>query len=115
MDVRLPNEEGSYASYMPADVVRATFGILTAYELAQALEVTTETLGTWRNKGQGPKHVKLGKQVFYRLVDVEDWIYEQAGDDDIGGLLAALEEGACEEPVEEPVSVKDPEETKDGW
>lgn len=118
MDVRLPTEEAAYGGYAAPEIVRAVFGILTAYELARALEVTTETLGTWRNKDQGPKHVKLGKQVFYRFLDVEDWIDEQAGDG-FDGFLEGLDPPTSEEIdallAAETVAVKDPDDVSDGW
>jgi hypothetical protein len=114
MDVGLPTKESAYAPMQSADVLRKVFGIMTAYELAQALEVTTETLGTWRNKDQGPKHVKLGKQVFYRLADVWDWIDEQAGDVIEEDVEEDTEEDVEEPNCTEPVAVWDPETASDG-
>ena len=56
------------------DETRQKLGLLTPEELAVTLKVTTTTLQTWRCEGQGPQYIKLGKQVFYRLIDVKDWI-----------------------------------------
>lgn len=36
------------------------------------------TLANWRAQGRGPKFVKLGAKVVYRLADVEDYEMAQA-------------------------------------
>lgn len=59
------------------DETRQRLGLLTPEELAVTFKVTESTLQTWRSEGQGPLCIKLGKQVFYRLADVKDWIDEQ--------------------------------------
>jgi hypothetical protein len=33
-------------------------------------QVTSATLATWRSRGSGPKFVKVGGRVLYRLADV---------------------------------------------
>ena len=38
-------------------------------------QVTSATLATWRSRGHGPKFVKVGGRVLYRLADVVS--YEQ--------------------------------------
>lgn len=48
--------------------------LLTENELAELLDVKPHTLATWRADGKGPDFTKLGKQIFYRKSDVEDWI-----------------------------------------
>ena len=53
---------------------RATLGLWTPEEVASALNITINTLSIWRTEGKGPNFVKLGKTVFYRAADVEDWI-----------------------------------------
>lgn len=54
--------------------LRAELGVLEAWQLAGALEVTVDTLATWRGEGKGPDYVKLGKGVFYRFEDVKAWV-----------------------------------------
>lgn len=56
--------------------VRKCLNLLTDEELAQALDVTTATLQTWRCSGLGPPYAKLGKTVFYRLESVYTWIMD---------------------------------------
>jgi hypothetical protein len=56
------------------DETRRRLGLLTEEELCSALENKPATLQQWRCEGYGPKFVKLGKAVFYRFTDVEDWI-----------------------------------------
>jgi Helix-turn-helix domain len=43
--------------------------------------LSVHTLSWWRfNGGGGPKHLKLGRRIFYRRVDVEKWLKEAAGE-----------------------------------
>jgi hypothetical protein len=35
--------------------------------------VTTGTLANWRSKGRGPRFIKLGKAVRYRLPDILEY------------------------------------------
>jgi predicted DNA-binding transcriptional regulator AlpA len=56
------------------DETRKRLGLLTEEELCSALDNKPATLQQWRCEGYGPKWVKLGKAVFYRFSDVEDWI-----------------------------------------
>lgn len=34
-------------------------------------QVNTRTLANWRSTGQGPKFIKIGGKVLYRVADVE--------------------------------------------
>lgn len=49
-------------------------GLLSEDELAALIDVKPHTLAVWRAEGKGPDFTKLGKSVFYRRKDVEDWI-----------------------------------------
>ena len=49
-------------------------GLLSEDELAVLIDVKKHTLTQWRADGKGPDFTKLGKSVFYRRVDVENWI-----------------------------------------
>ncbi len=44
---------------------------LSQKELAQRWRVSPYTLEKWRMQGLGPRFIKLGNRVIYRLVDVE--------------------------------------------
>ncbi len=44
---------------------------LTPDQLAEMWGISANTLRKWRWEGKGPKFVKLGSRVVYRLVDVE--------------------------------------------
>ncbi|MGE0677782.1 helix-turn-helix transcriptional regulator [Pseudolabrys sp.] len=57
-----------------ATQLRFDFDIKTEDEVALAIGVTPSTLTVWRSKGEGPAYVKLGKAVFYRPSDVQEWI-----------------------------------------
>lgn len=54
--------------------LRAQLGIMTTEEVARTLEVTEHTLAMWRAEKKGPNFVKLGRAIFYRRSDVQDWI-----------------------------------------
>ena len=43
---------------------------LTPQALAERWELETTTLTQWRWNGRGPKFLKIGRRVFYRLNDV---------------------------------------------
>lgn len=51
--------------------------LMTTEELADELELSAGTLANWRSAGSGPPYVKLGRQVRYNRIDVDDWISGQ--------------------------------------
>jgi len=46
-------------------------------QVAAALQVSVRTLQNWRVEKRGPRFVKVGYCVRYRLKDVESWLREQ--------------------------------------
>lgn len=44
---------------------------------AERLGVTPETLRNWRWRGDGPRYLKLGRAVRYRLIDLAAWLDER--------------------------------------
>lgn len=57
---------------------RQTGQLLTLADLADYLQVPRKTLYVWRHKGSGPRGVKVGKHIRYRMADVEAWLDQQA-------------------------------------
>ena len=51
-----------------------TSEFLTTEQLAELLQVPTQTVRAWRHYGTGPKGVRLGRHVRYRRADVDRWI-----------------------------------------
>ena len=47
-------------------------------EIAKCLGVTPDTLGVYRTKGVGPKYIKIGRVIRYRVGDVRDWLDQKA-------------------------------------
>jgi predicted DNA-binding transcriptional regulator AlpA len=64
--------------YDRSAVFRRFFNLLTEEELAEMIGVEARTLQTWRSNGEGPKFCKLGRSVFYRTSDLEEWISSSA-------------------------------------
>jgi hypothetical protein len=52
-------------------------GHLNQIELSRRWKVSPRTLERWRWLGQGPRFMKLGGRVAYRLEDVEAYEIEQ--------------------------------------
>jgi predicted site-specific integrase-resolvase len=50
---------------------------LNQIELAARWNISHRTLECWRWTGEGPRFVKLGGRVVYRLEDVEEYEREQ--------------------------------------
>lgn len=48
--------------------------LLTEGEAAQYLNLPPRTLSTWRQRGGGPKFVRLRRNVRYRLYDIEAFV-----------------------------------------
>ncbi len=46
-------------------------------EAANRLGVEPSTLANWRWSGRGPRHVKVGGRVRYRLVEISQWLDSQ--------------------------------------
>ena len=46
---------------------------LTVDELAARLRIPKATLYQWRSRGEGPRAVRIGRHLRYRLADVERW------------------------------------------
>jgi hypothetical protein len=49
-------------------------GYLNEDEEASALGVVTRTLRSWRQRGEGPPYVKVGRQVFYPIDGGTAWL-----------------------------------------
>ena len=48
--------------------------LIPARCLPRYLGVSAPTLERWRMQGTGPKFVKAGRRVFYRVRDVQAWL-----------------------------------------
>lgn len=47
---------------------------MTPRQLSELIQVPVMTLQDWRNNGDGPEWVKVGRLVRYRLSTVREWI-----------------------------------------
>jgi predicted DNA-binding transcriptional regulator AlpA len=48
--------------------------LLSAADLSELLGVEAKTLANWRCQGKGPRSIKVGRLVRYRMSDVEQWL-----------------------------------------
>lgn len=51
--------------------------LLSTDELAAYAHVPRKTVIYWRASGQGPKGIRVGKRVLYRVSAVEAWLAER--------------------------------------
>jgi hypothetical protein len=60
---------------------------VTQPEVAEMLHhATTATLRWWRHQDRGPRSIRVGKRVLYRLSDVEEWLSAQEAQTARGGV-----------------------------
>jgi len=50
---------------------------LTTRHAAEYLGVACVTLTVWRSQGRGPRYLRLGRLVRYRISDLDEWLQEQ--------------------------------------
>ena len=60
-----------------AKKIRSDVGLASEAEMAAILQVSEETLATWRTKRRGPPSIKLGKKVFYLIQDFGKWVMQE--------------------------------------
>jgi excisionase family DNA binding protein len=48
--------------------------LLTVSDVADYLQVPEKTVYQWNHKGTGPKPIKVGRHVRYRLADIDRWL-----------------------------------------
>jgi len=52
--------------------------LLSLPDLADYLGVPVRTLYSWRTRREGPRAIKVGRALRFRLADVDRWIEEHA-------------------------------------
>jgi len=52
--------------------------LLTEIQAAELLNLSTRTLQSWRIKGGGPRFLKLGRAIRYRVADLNEWLEARA-------------------------------------
>lgn len=55
--------------------------LMSISELGEYLKVPVATLHQWHTKKKGPRTLKVGRHLRYRIEDVEDWLRQQASHD----------------------------------
>lgn len=54
-----------------------TSTLLTPAEAAEKLRTGVRTIERWRHTGGGPRFLKVGRKVAYRIEDLEAWLQRQ--------------------------------------
>jgi hypothetical protein len=72
-----PNRPSWAEIYSVDQVHPVTITHMSQVELAHRWGISPRTLERWRWIGQGPKFLKLGGRVVYRIQDVENYEEEQ--------------------------------------
>ena len=52
--------------------------VMTETQAAEYLQLSPRTLQSWRVSGDGPRFFKAGRNVRYRLTELESWIEAQS-------------------------------------
>ena len=58
----------------PANIGLPQPATLNVSEAAFYLGVSESTLNTWRTRGKGPRYVRLGRKVLYRVAALNDYL-----------------------------------------
>ena len=67
-------------------MTRLNMPLLSPREVGELLGVSTGTLRSWRERGDGPAYLKVGKLVKYEKVDLGAWLaLTNDHRDDLGG------------------------------
>lgn len=59
-------------------VTETTPRFLSTDEVAELLKLKSQTLRVWRWRGDGPRYLKAGSRVLYKLADVLAWLEKTA-------------------------------------
>lgn len=49
-------------------------GLYAPKEIAEMFGFDERTMAIWRSKNTGPRYTKLGKNVYYYLTDIHEWV-----------------------------------------
>jgi len=52
----------------------ASSGLMTTKEAAEYLRLSAQTLAKWRCYKRGPRFVRLGSAVYYRQIELDEYI-----------------------------------------
>ncbi len=66
-----------HTAHVTLDALSARSMTIDTAAAAARLGVETTTLQNWRWSGDGPRYVKVGRLVRYRLSDLADWLDQQ--------------------------------------
>ena len=64
--------------------------LLTTNELAKFLDVAPYTIYLLRQTGQGPRYLKLGRIIRYKMEDVQTWLEEKTKEKEYPGYWSIL-------------------------
>lgn len=74
---RIAREDGHGDGGLASMGFRAGYTAETLYSADQVSSITgvrTATLANWRSRGEGPVWLKVGRKIWYPVVEFEDWM-----------------------------------------
>jgi predicted DNA-binding transcriptional regulator AlpA len=80
-------------------------------QLAQRWGISTSTLERWRWSGEGPRFLKLGGRVVYRLEDIEAFEAEKLRNSTSGAAPQMMPDFRQERAVPQPALQQSPQVT----
>ena len=57
--------------------MHTSLSLLTEAQAAELLAISAKTLQAWRVRGGGPRYIKLGRCVRYRIDDIEEYVRQR--------------------------------------
>ncbi len=71
-----------------------TITLLTQSQLGERWHLSPRTLERWRWERFGPRHIKIGGRILYRLEDIEAYEHAATRDETLKDAGAPLEQAA---------------------
>lgn len=63
-------------SVTPASSPKTPRATLSVDDAAAYIGVSKSILDTWRTRGQGPRYVRLGRRIVYRVAALDEFLLE---------------------------------------
>lgn len=58
--------------------IRRALGVVSETEFAALTGAQISTVISWRSRGDSPAYIKVGREILYRLADIQDFLDQRA-------------------------------------